>query len=399
MYACGPTVYQFAHIGNLRPYVTWDVVRRILEFSKYKVNHVMNITDVGHLVADSDTGEDKMELAVKRLKKTPAQITEMYTHAFLQDLDAMLVEKPSVICRASDHIAEMIALIQTLEKKGFVYTTQNAVYFDTEKFPKYGKFARLKLDELKGVREDVKRDNEKRHPADFRLWQLNQPSHSQQWDSPWGKGYPGWHIECSAMSLKYLGKTFDIHTGGNDHIPIHHTNEIAQSEASSGKPLANYWLHVAFMQINKQKMSKSLHNVVLLHDLVEKKFSPLDLRFLFLTAHYRSELNFTWESLSAAQKTRKSWNELIRRVQTWEGGDHHAEMDAWIKDALESVIEAWNDDANTPLVWSRLADFSKKVNKAMDVGTFSKVNARKVLDFLKKVNRVVNVFEFDQPTF
>ncbi|MFH0970276.1 MAG: DALR domain-containing protein [Candidatus Diapherotrites archaeon] len=274
--------------------------------------------------------------------------------------------------------------------------TSSGVYFDTQKFKGYGKLSRLNMDALKTIRKNVEKDPGKKHPADFRLWQTNQPHHIQQWDSPWGKGYPGWHIECSAMSMKYLGETFDIHTGGNDHIPIHHPNEIAQSEAATGKKFVHYWLHSAFMQVNNQKMSKSLKNTFLLSDVEKKGFSPLDLRFLFLTAHYRSELNFTWDSLKVAQKTRQGWNDFIRRLQKYQGNDKNILVGEWLKEINEKIDLALDDDLNTPLAWAILSDFSRKINEAMSTGNFSKADARKVVEWLQDVNEIVDVFNFEQ---
>ncbi len=396
LYACGPTVYQYAHIGNLRPYVSWDILHRVLVRNKYTVIHVMNITDVGHLVGDDDVGEDKIEKTAREEKKTPGEIADHFAHAFLRDLDAMHVERPGIICKAREHVPEMIKLIQKLEKKGFTYLTPSGVYFDTQKFKGYGKLARLNLDELKAVRKNVERDDSKKHPADFRLWQINQPGHIQQWDSPWGRGYPGWHIECSAMSMKYLGEHFDIHTGGNDHISIHHPNEIAQSEAATGKPFVDVWMHNAFMRVDGQKMSKSLKNTYLLSDLSKKGFDALDYRYLLLTAHYRSEINFTWDSLEAAQKTRKGWNAFIQRLQKYTGSKSNPEMKEWLAETKEKVESALDDDLNTPLVLAHLADFSRKINDAMSKENMSKADARKVLGLLKDIDEVLGVFDFEQ---
>jgi cysteinyl-tRNA synthetase len=383
----------------MRSYTTGDLVRRVLEYKKFKVTHVMNITDVGHLHADADDTEDKMEKAAREEKKSPLQIAEFYTAAFLSDMKKIRNKEPAVLCKATDHIPDMIKLIQTLEKKGFVYLTKNGVYFDTQKFSKYGQFARMDLNQLKGVREDVTRDPEKKHPGDFRLWQLNQPHHILQWESPWGKGYPGWHIECSAMSMKYLGTSFDIHTGGIDNIFPHHQNEIAQSEGATGKPFVQYWVHTAHVLVNNQKMSKSLRNIYTFNDLEKKGFDALDYRFLLLTAHYRSELNFTWESLEGAQKTRKNWNEFIKRLQKYSGKGEkgkNAEVKEWIQESKEKIESFLDDDLNTPLVLAELSAFSRKINDSMSKNELSKMDARKVLDFLQSVNEVLAVFDFSQ---
>ncbi len=402
LYACGPTVYHYAHIGNYRAYVTWDVLHRLLERRKFKLTHVMNITDVGHLQSDADDTEDKMERAAREEKKSPQQIAEFYTHAFMQDLEKLHVIRPAIICKATDHIPEMIKLIQKLEKKGFTYSTGDGVYFNVEKFKSYGKFAGIALDQLKGVREEVNRDPGKKHPADFRLWQLNQPSHALQWDSPWGRGYPGWHIECSAMAMKYLGDRFDIHTGGMDNLFPHHQNEIAQSEGATGKPFANFWMHVTFMLVNGQKMSKSLRNTYTIADLEKKGFEGLDFRYLLLTAHYKSEMNFTWDSLEAARKTRKGWNDFIQRLQKYKGkktseAATNFMMNDLQKDHFERIEGFLDDDLNTPMVLAQLFEIQKAVNGYMDREEFSKSDTRKILEYLKDINEVLDVFEFDQP--
>lgn len=398
LYACGPTVYHFAHIGNMRAYLAWDVLVRVLARRKMKVTHVMNVTDVGHLQNDSDTAEDKLEKAAREEHKTPQQIAEFYTQAFLSDLKKLHIQPPTTLPKASEHIPEMIKLIQKLEKKGYTYTTPHGIYFDVQKFPRYGKISGQNLDQLKAVRESVERDAHKRHPADFRLWQLNQPHHIQQWDSPWGKGYPGWHIECSAMSMKYLGETFDIHTGGMDHVPIHHPNEIAQSEAATGKLFVRFWLHNAFIQIDKNKMSKSLRNIHTLADLEKKGYSALDYRYLVLTTHYRSELNFTWESIEVAKRTREKWNEFIQRLQKWPTVKtaHDEEVEALIDATAQRVEEHLDDDLNTPLVLADLSDFQRQINIIMAGNLLSKKGASSVLRFLQDINKVLDVFDFTQ---
>ncbi len=401
LYVCGPTVYSYAHIGNFRAYIAWDVLRRVLEYDKFKPVHVMNITDVGHLQNDSDTAEDKMEKAAREEKKTPQEIAQFYTQVFLQDSKKLHLTPPSILCKATDHIPEMIKLIQKLEKKGYTYTTPHGIYFDVQKFPGYGKISGQNLDQLKQVRESVERDPFKHHPADFRLWQLAQPTHAMQWDSPWGKGYPGWHIECSAMSMKYLGETFDIHCGGMDHVPIHHPNEIAQSEAATGKPFVNVWLHNAFIQIDKNKMSKSLRNIYTISDLEKEGFFALDYRYLVLTAHYRSELNFTWDSLRAAQRTRNTWNDFIRRVQKYESKNTqpNAEMKEYLKLTQAKIDETFNDDLNTPMALAVLSEFQRKINGWMDANEMSKSDARQVLDLLKNANSVLDVFDFEMKEY
>ncbi|MCC6220905.1 MAG: cysteine--tRNA ligase [Deltaproteobacteria bacterium] len=301
IYCCGPTVYNYQHIGNLRTYIFEDVLVRVLRYAGYEVLHVMNITDVGHLVSDADEGEDKMLLAAKRERKTSHEIAEYYTAVFLNDCRLLNISRPSVICKATEHIAEMIELIRRLEANGMAYQAGGNVYFDVSKFSTYGKLAGLDLAKLQaGARIEV--DPNKRSPLDFALWFTKSKFENQEllWDSPWGLGYPGWHIECSAMSMKYCGETFDIHCGGIDHIPVHHTNEIAQSEGATQKPLANIWMHGGFLLMGQEKMSKSKGSFLTLGELVEQGFCPMSFRLLALGGIYRNELSFSLESLKNA---------------------------------------------------------------------------------------------------
>jgi cysteinyl-tRNA synthetase len=307
MYHCGPTVYDFAHIGNLRAYVFADVLRRMFEASDYTVTQIINITDVGHLVSDGDEGEDKIEKGARREGKNIEDIIALYTNAFLEDLDALNIMRPHIMPRATEHIPEQIEMIKKLEAGGHTYHTSDGIYFDAATFPRYAEFAHLDLKGLKsGAR--IGENDEKRNPYDFALWKFSgNEKRLQEWDSPWGKGFPGWHIECSAMSQKYLGEQFDIHTGGIDHIPVHHTNEIAQSECATGKhPFVNYWMHSGFMTVEGEKMSKSLGNTYRLSDLKAKGISPAALRYWFLTAKYDTQINFTWDVLAEAQE--KMWS-------------------------------------------------------------------------------------------
>ncbi len=303
-YACGLTVYDFAHVGNLRTYIFEDILRRVLTYNGYLVRHAMNITDVGHLVGDGDEGEDKLEVGARREGKNPLEIAKFYTDKFFEDTDKLNIIRPSKVLPATKTIKEQIAIIKILEKKGFTYRGEQAIYFDTSKLEDYGKLSGQKLSEkISGARKEVVSDKDKKHPADFALWFFlagRYKNHILHWPSPWGEGFPGWHIECSAISRKLLGQPFDIHSGGVDHIGTHHPNEIAQSEAAFGVPLAHYWLHGEFMLVDGAKMSKSLGNFITL-DKVAEKFNPLAFRYLALTAHYRSQLNLTWESLEAAQ--------------------------------------------------------------------------------------------------
>ena len=304
MYICGPTVYDYAHIGHGRTYVNSDVLVRALRWSGYDVNVVMNITDVGHLTSDQDTGEDKVEKKAREEKKDVWEITEHFTADFWQMGKLLNIGRPNVVSKATDHIQEMIDLVKRLEQRGFTYKTTDGVYFDTSKLADYGKLARLEPTKLKeGAR--VEKNPEKKNPTDFALWKFAKKGEKRQmeWESPWGnKSFPGWHIECSAMSMKYLGESFDIHTGGTDHIPVHHTNEIAQSEAATEKRFVKYWFHSGFLMVEGEKMSKSLGNFIRVVDVVKKGYDALALRYLFLTGHYRTTMNFTWKAMDAAQK-------------------------------------------------------------------------------------------------
>ncbi|MFH0979549.1 MAG: cysteine--tRNA ligase, partial [Candidatus Roizmanbacteria bacterium] len=306
LYTCGPTVYDYTHIGHMRAYVVNDLLRRTLAFLGYKVKHVMNITDVGHLTGDDDSGEDKLEKGAKKSKKTVWDVVKFFTDYHFKTTDALNILRPNIDCPATEHIKEMIKMIKKLDENGLTYKTDEALYFDVTKFPNYGKLSGQSLkDKLKGARKDVYLDPGKKNSTDFALWFFRVgrfKDHTMYWDSPWGSGFPGWHIECSAMSQKYLGETIDIHTGGVDHIPVHHENEIAQSEGATGKEFVRYWFHFNFLMVDNQKMSKSLANFYTLEDLKKHSIDPLALRYLFLQSHYRQVLNFTWESAKAAQE-------------------------------------------------------------------------------------------------
>ena len=300
LYTCGPTVYDYAHIGNLRTYLFEDILRRVLEFNQYHVRHVMNITDVGHLVSDGDEGEDKMEKGARRTGMSAWEIAAFYTTAFQADLARLNILEPTIWCRATDYIPEQIETIQCIEANGFAYRTSDGIYFDTAKLNDYGYLARLKVEGLQaGARVEV---GEKRSLTDFALWKFSPRGQTRQmeWDSPWGVGFPGWHIECSAMSAKFLGPFFDIHCGGEDHIPVHHTNEIAQTQACHGTQLANFWLHGYFLQLDDAKMAKSAGDFLRLQTLIDRGYDPIVYRFFCLSGHYRAKLNFTWESIDGA---------------------------------------------------------------------------------------------------
>ncbi len=344
IYSCGPTVYNYAHIGNLRTYVFMDVLRRILQYSGYEVTSVMNITDVGHLLSDRDTGDDKMVKAAKEQNKTPEEIAQYYTSIFFKDIERLNILCPQFTPKATEHIAEMIEVVKALLDKGFAYETADGIYFDISKFPNYGKLSRANLEEqLAGARVNV--NTGKRHPADFALWKKAEPNHIMQWQSPWGMGYPGWHIECTAMSNKYLGDVFDIHTGGIDHVPIHHENEIAQAESWLGKKAVNYWMHSEFMLVNGGKMSKHLKNTYTVDDLIEKGYSPMEFRYLCLNVQYRQKLNFTWESMESAKT---AYQRLATHL--YEHKQSEAKTDKKVlDDFLQEFNEAISDDLNVPM--------------------------------------------------
>jgi len=367
LYACGPTTYSYAHIGHFKAYIFVDILVRILKYNGYKLTHVMNITDVGHLTDDADQGEDKIEKAAKKERKTVWEIAEFYTKDFFDAMEKLNVQKPNIICKATDHIQEMINLIKKIEENDYTYRISDGIYFDTSKLNDYGKLAGLNIEGLKeGAR--VEKNPEKKNSTDFALWKFSPKDKKRQmeWESPWEIGFPGWHIECSAMSMKYLGETFDIHTGGIDHIPVHHTNEIAQSESATGKTFVHYWLHNNFLLVDKEKMSKSKENFYNMKDIESNGFDPLALRYLFLTSHYRSKLNFTWDSIKAAENTLNTLRERIRLLQEDDDKTSKKErIDFYKKEFLKFI----NDDLNTTealsLAWKLLRDEKEINNKNM----------------------------------
>ncbi len=358
MYSCGPTVYDYQHIGHMRRYVGDDLLIRVLKANGYSVHHVMNITDVGHLVSDGDTGEDKMEKGAKKFNLSVWDIAKKFETQFKDSCGLLNITLPKDLMHATNYIPEQIELIKKLEEKGFTYRTSDGIYYDTSKFPAYFNLSRQNPDELKaGARVEM---GEKKNISDFALWKFSPDGEKRQmeWESPWGVGFPGWHIECSAMSMKALGSHFDIHTGGIDHISIHHTNEIAQSEAATGEKFANYWIHHAFLTVEGQKMSKSLGNFYTVEDVKEKGFDPMALRYLYLQTHYRQEMNFTWESLEAAQT---ALGKLRRYSLESEGGSSH------LPSAFE---EALNDDLNVSKALALVWENSSKLTK----GDFKKID-------------------------
>jgi cysteinyl-tRNA synthetase len=368
MYTCGPTVYNYAHIGNLRTYVFEDILKRTLQFNGYNVKHVMNITDVGHLTDDADDGEDKMEKGASREGKSVWDISKMYTQAFKDDLKALNIIEPTVWCKATDHISHQIELVKRLEEKGYTYQLEDGIYFDTSKFPKYADFANIQVDNIRaGAR--IEMIEGKKNPTDFALWKFSPkvgPRRQMEWDSPWGVGFPGWHIECSAMSMHYLGEQFDIHCGGIDHIPVHHTNEIAQVEAVTGKPWVRFWLHGEFLLVAKNdneeeagRMGKSEGNFLTLKVLQKKGFKPLEYRYFLLNAHYRHPLVFTEKAMTSAKNGFK--NLVKKMVELKKQAQQNVEVNQEnIKENLNLFTEAINDDLNTPrtlaVVWKTIDD-------------------------------------------
>ncbi|OHA88389.1 MAG: cysteine--tRNA ligase [Candidatus Zambryskibacteria bacterium RIFCSPHIGHO2_01_FULL_43_25] len=353
MYHCGPTVYDYAHIGNMRSFVFADIIRRTFENSGYKVNQVMNITDVGHLTGNGDLGQDKIEEGAQREGKSAEDIIRHYSDAFFQDLERLNIETAGTkFPRATEHIDEQIELIKKLEQGGFTYKISDGVYFDTSKFKQYGKLGSI---DIEGQREGarVEANPEKKNPADFALWKFSPDTsekRQQEWDSPWGIGFPGWHIECSAMSIKYLGETFDIHTGGIDHIPVHHNNEIAQSECATGKTFVNYWLHNAFITVESKKMAKSEGNFMRVTDLMKREIHPLSYRYWLLTSHYRTPANFTFK---AVEGTQIAFESLVHFVARYSGGKIK-------QDIINDILGDFQNDFNTAYALARLHHLIEK---------------------------------------
>ena len=341
-YSCGPTVYDFPHIGNHRTNITNDLLKRTLLYAGFRVTHVMNVTDVGHLtgdnLGDADVGEDRIEQSSREQGKSAWEIAQFYTDAFLEDLGRLNILPPTKLVKATDHIKEMVDLVRRLEQKGLTYTIDDGVYFDTSKLSDYGKLSGQRSGRLAGAR--VEPVPGKKHPSDFALWKFTPPGEKRQmeWDSPWGRGFPGWHIECSAMSMKYLGETLDVHSGGEDHIAIHHENEIAQSEGATGKPFVRYWVHVRFLTVDGKRMGKSEGNAYTLQDVIEKGYDPLAFRYLVLQSHYRSRMDFTWQALEAARRALDG----IRMIQQ---RDSHKKFEEKTRKAVE---DAFYNDLGSP---------------------------------------------------
>lgn len=423
LYTCGPTVYDYATIGNFRTYVTSDILVRVLGFNSYDVKYVMNLTDVGHLsgdnVGDADTGEDRIEEAAKKQGKTAWDISNFFIEEFINDIEKINMRVPWKMPKATDHINEQINLIKKLEKKGITYKTSDGVYFDTKEYEKKTKKKYGKLSTLDKIREGarIKKNPEKRNPRDFALWKYSKKGSERhmEWKSPWGMGFPGWHLECSAMSMKYLGESFDIHVGGEDLRTTHHPNEIAQAEGATGKQFVKYWIHVTFLQVEGKRMGKSMGNAYTIEDIEKKGFDPLSLRYLYLTSHYKDTLNFTWDGLKSAQtalqKLRKQMMSLSKsKTRTTLSADKEEKIQKFNRDFITSV----NGDLNTPkalsVVWqiikSNIPDIDKydliiSFDEVLGLGlrNLSKFEVKvsgKVKDLLEKREQLRAQNKFDQ---
>ncbi len=384
MYNCGPTVYDHAHIGNMRTYIMADLIRRSFEYLGYDVKQVMNITDVGHLTSDADEGEDRMLVGARRTGRDPWEIAEHFAELFFEDTAALNILRPHVVCKATEHIPEMIALVERLENLGYTYEIGDGIYFDVNRFPGYGRLSGQTLDELQ-VGARVRVNPEKRHPVDFALWRKATPEHIMQWDSPWGRGFPGWHIECSAMSMKYLGETLDIHTGGEDHIGTHHDNEIAQSEAATGKPFVNYWMHGRFLRWDEddRRMSKSSGEFLVVGDLVERGFDPLAFRYHCLTASYRVPLTFSWAGLESAADGLRRLQENVRRLKSETDGVSPAAPPTDLADRFRAALA---DDFNVPSALAVTWETVREANRSTDAA-----EKRALLEMVLDFDRVLSL--------
>ena len=396
MYHCGPTVYTFAHIGNLRAFLLADLLRRLFEFHGQEVRQVMNITDVGHMTIDTDdAGEDKMEKAARSEQRSPLEIARFYEQAFFEDLDALGIRRAHHYPRASEHIEEMIGLARALEEKGYAYVSGDALLYDIARFPSYGELSHKRLEDLQAgaggrLSEDVIAG--KRNPGDFRLWKID-PQHLLQWDSPWGRGYPGWHLECSVMARKYLGDTLDIHSGGEDNIFPHHESERAQIEPVTGKPFVHYWIHTRHLMVEGQKMSKSLGNYYTVRGLVAEGFDAAAIRYLLISTHYHAPANFTKEGLGAA------WESVVRIRQFVRRMEEAAAAPAAPVEAAEAAIttfrqgftDAIDDDLNMSEALARVFDFMREVNRLEPTGE----TARRTAEAMRQADAVLGLLQGD----
>jgi len=387
MYNCGPTVYQFPHLGNWRSFLVADLLRRSLDYLGYETKQVMNITDVGHLTSDADSGQDKVEVEAEKEQKSAQEITDFYFQAFIEDGRQLNVKAPHVTPRASEHIAEMIQMIQRLEKKGYTYQTSDGIYFDTSKFKNYGRLSRQKASEKRaGARIEL--SSEKKNPTDFALWKFSPPEvkRQQEWASPWGTGFPGWHIECSVLSQKYLGQPLDIHTGGVDHIGVHHENEIAQSEAAYNRPLAHYWIHVEFLQFKQAKMAKSSGSFITVKDLIDKGYNPLAYRLFILAAHYQSKQNFSWSAMDQSSKNLIKIYKTATRLRDY-SQNKKTESKLDLVKYRRQFKQHLRNNLDSPQLMATLFNFLNEVNQSIDCKKISQAVSQKALKLM---------FEWDQ---
>lgn len=395
MYTCGPTVYDYLHIGNIRAYLTADILRRYLEYSGYQVRMIKNVTDVGHLteddIAQGDSGEDKIEKKALAEKKTPAEIARFYESYFHDVEKEMDILPAHYFPRATAHVPQMIKMIETLIAKGFAYEKNGNVFYDVTKFPEYGKLSGNTLENLK-VGARLEEHPDKKNPWDFALWLKAPENHLLKWQSPWSIGYPGWHIECSAMSMEYLGNTLDIHTGAEDGIFPHHEAEIAQSEGCSGQQYSRYWVHLRHLQVDGKKMSKSKGNFYKLEDVKEHGFSAMDLRLFFLSAHYRTQVNFTWDALEQAHKNLQRINDFVLNLEAFAAGSIMTDSDEFNSQKLTEIRNkfeaALDDDLNTPLALSQLYEFISEFNKFIANNAMDSNEAKAILALWHKINKV-----------
>ncbi|RKY13060.1 MAG: cysteine--tRNA ligase [Planctomycetota bacterium] len=392
IYSCGPTVYSYPHIGNFRSFLMADLLKRFFEFKGYSVTHIMNITDVGHLLEDADEGADKLEEAARREKKDPLQIAQFYTDSFMAAAELLTMKPADNYPKATDHIDEMIAMVQVLIDNGHAYVVGRNVYYDVTTFTDYGKLSGNTLDDLNaGVRIEV--NSEKKNPQDFALWK-HDPKHLQQWDSPWGRGFPGWHIECSAMSVKYLGEQFDFHTGGEDNIFPHHECEIAQTEGATGKKWVNYWMHGRFLMFDGEKMSKSKGNLYTIQELIEKGFKKNAIRYALISSHYRQNYNFTFAGLKAAEQAIDKISQCVFTIKQKSKADSSEtirdEVTAFIDKGISGFDAALSDDLNISKALATVFELVKEANKLADI---TAAEATAIVAAIEKIDSVLGILE------
>ncbi len=395
MYTCGITAYFSAHIGNMRTYTNQDIIKRLLMHNGYTGTHVENITDVGHLVSDADTGEDKLRLEASKEHKSMKEIANFYTDIYIKDRQLLNLIPPDHMPRATEHINDMLALLEVLDQKGYLYKAENGIYFDTSKFKDYGALAGLTFKQLNAQQREgarVEKVEGKRNATDFAVWRFAPPAEKEMvWDSKWGRGFPGWHLECSAMSMKYLGNHFDIHCGGIDHLQIHHPNEIAQSEAATGEKFVNYWVHMNFLTVDGNKMSKSLKNIYTVQQVLEKGYSPIALRLFYISAHYRQSLNFTFEALSNAENTLKGIYAFIERIADTKNREENQdteEFKAKIKGYKRDFFRQLNDDVNMP---AALANLHAIINETNSKAKLNRKEAKAVIKAVVEMDQILGL--------